>query len=135
MQRVWIDRKHLIEGFHREPTFFDAIVATENRFGDHVSARAQPLKPVGMGKCIPALALGIACRRQGSANRVQKHGMISHENLAIVSPSHTIVMPCIMLESRSHGGLYGNALRPGWVDELPVATRDEVRTVRQDGDR
>ena len=61
VERVGVDREHLVERVEREAARLDAVVALQDTVcGDQVRARVEPREPVGRWKRVPALGLGVA---------------------------------------------------------------------------
>ena len=67
VERVGIDREHLVERIEREAARLDAVVALQDRARDQVRAGIETREPVGALEGGQAFGLGVATRRGGGA--------------------------------------------------------------------
>jgi hypothetical protein len=73
MQDIGVDMKYIGEVIDGKMARLDAVIAQQDGFGDGMRTRPEPFEPRRLGKCIPAVQLGIAVEGDRSANSINKH--------------------------------------------------------------
>ena len=79
IERVGVDREHLVERIEREPARLDAVVALQDGPGDEVGPAVEAGEPVRALEGRQALGLGVARRGRGRAEAAKVHAMQDRE--------------------------------------------------------
>ena len=133
VERVGIDREHLVERVEREPARLDAVVALQHGPRDQVRSAVEAGEPLGALEGRQALGLGVAGRGRGGAEAAKVHALQDEwkETLRVSRQSRRTVAALVR-------GVYARHSRttPPSVDRRPrLALEDAIEVGRVAGRR